>query len=337
MPHFNRRQSLHFSLAVAASLALPRVQAQIQPPPLPQSLPDSARILVGFPPGGAPDIIARRLAEGLTGKLAKSVIVENKPGAAGRLVVDAARQAAADGSTLLLNPAGVLTINPHTYKKLNYDPFKDFAPLSLVATIDFGFAIGAAVPAEVKTLADFARWAKANPGKVSYGSPAAGSPAHFAGDVMNRALELDLTHVPYRGAAPMLNDLMGGQVAGGILTLGDMVQQEKAGKLRLLASTGPARSRFAPTLPTFGEQKVAGLELRDWFALYLSGTPAPEVLARVAPLVRSVVASEAFVQALASSSLEAKSSSPQELDQLARTDHARWAPIVKASGFVADV
>lgn len=135
----------------------------------------------------------------------------------------------------------------------------------------------------------------------------------------------------------MLNDLMGGQLVSGILTLGDMVQHEKAGKLRLLAATGAARSRFAPQVPTFGEQGVPGLDLRDWFAVYIGGAAAPEVQARVATLVRNVAASDAFVQALAAASLEARSSSSVELDQLARADHARWGPIVKASGFVADV
>ena len=329
MTGWTRRDTLRSGLAAAASAALPAAFAQ--------ALPDTARILVGFPPGGAPDIVSRRLAEMLSGKLARTVVVENKPGAAGRLAVDAARAAAADGNTLLLNPAGVLTINPHTYAKLNYDPFKDFTPLSLVANIDFGFGVGSAVPADVKTIADFARWAKANPGKVNYGSPAAGSPPHFAGDVLSRSLGLDMTHVPYRGAAPMLNDLMGGQLSAGILTLGDMLQQEKAGRLRLLAATGPARSVFAPQLATFAEQNVPGLTLRDWFGLYIAGQAPADVVARVAPLVRAVVASDAFVQALATAFLEAKPSTPQELDQLARNDASRWAPIVKASGFVADV
>ena len=302
-----------------------------------QTLPDTARILVGFPPGGAPDIIARRLAELLAGKLSKAVVVENKPGAAGRIAVDAARQSPADGGTLLLNPAGVLTINPHTYKKLNYDPFKDFTPLSLAAVIDFGFGVGPAVSTEVKNIADFAAWAKANSSKVTYGSPAAGSPAHFVGDSLSRTLGLEMTHVPYRGGAPALNDLMGGQVSSVILTLGDMVQQEKAGKLRLLACTGPARSKFAPELATFSEQRVSGLDVRDWFGLYIAGTAPADVIARVVPLVRAATGAPQYVQALAASSLEGASSTPQELDKLARSDFERWAPLVKASGFVADV
>ena len=302
-----------------------------------QSLPESARILVGFPPGGAPDIVARRLAEQLAGKLAQAVIVDNRPGAAGRIAVEAARQSSPNGLTLLLNPAGVVTINPHTYKTLSYDPFKDLTPLGLAALVDFGFGVGPGVPPEVKNMADFVRWAKANKGKVTYGTPAPGSPSHFAGDTLSRQLELEMTHVPYRGGAAALNDLIGGQVSSVILTLGDMLQHEKAGRLRLLAATGPARSRFSPLVPTFSEQKIPGLEFRDWTGLYIAGAPTPEVASRVSGLVRAATASSAYVQALANSSLEAATSSAQELDKLARADFERWGPMVKASGFVADV
>jgi tripartite-type tricarboxylate transporter receptor subunit TctC len=325
-----RRQLLRLAAAATAAIAMPQLVRA-------QTVPDTARIFVGFPPGGAPDLVARRLAELLTGKLAKAVVVENRPGAGGRIAVDAARQSPADGLTLLLNPAGVLTINPHTYKKLNYEPFKDFAPLSLAAQIDFGFGVGPAVPAEVKTLADFASWAKANAGKVNYGSPAAGAVPHFVGDALSRSLGLGMTHVPYRGGAPALNDLMGGQLSSLVLTLGDMLQHAKAGRLRLLAATGPARSKFAPDLPTFAEQKVPGLEMRDWFGVYIAGAPTPDVLARVGPVVRAAAASPAYVAGLATGSLEAASSSAADLDKLAHADLERWAPIVKASGFVADV
>ncbi len=333
MHNTHRRLALQLGLASAATWALPRAHAQAPS----QSLPDTARILVGFPPGGAPDFVARRLAEQLAGKLAKTVVVDNRPGAGGRIAVDIARRAPADGATLLLNPAGVLTINPHSYKKLNYEPFKDFAPISLAAQIDFGFGVGPGVPADVKNIADFATWARANKGKVSYGSPAAGAPPHFVGDALNRALGLDMMHVPYRGGAPALNDLMGGTLPSLVLTLGDVIQQAEAGKLRLLACSGPARSAFAPEVPTFTEQKVPGLELRDWFGVYIAGTPGSDVLARVGPLVRAALASPAYAAVLASSSLEAASSTAAELDRLARADLERWAPIVKASGFVADV
>ena len=332
MTQTTRRTALRYGLAATAAIGLPSLR-----PAHAQALPETARIIVGFPPGGAPDIVARRLSEQLAGKLAGAVVVDNRPGAAGRIAVDVARQSPADGLTLLLNPAGVLTINPHTYRRLNYDPFKDFAPMGLAALIDFGFGVGPAVPAEVKNIADFVKWAKANPGKVTYGTPAAGSPAHFTGDTLGRNQGVELTHVPYRGGAPALNDLMGGQVSAVILTLGDMVQHEKAGRLRLLAATGQTRSKYAPDTPTFAEQKVAGLELRDWTGVYIAGTPSAEVAAKVSALVRAATSAPAYVQALATSSLEAASSTPQELDKLARTDFERWGPIIKASGFVADV
>lgn len=325
-----RRDTLKLGLAASSLWAMSPASL------LAQTLPETARIVVGFPPGGAPDLVARRLADQLAGKLARAVIVDNRPGAAGRIAVDIARQSPADGTTLLLNPAGVLTINPHSYKKLNYEPFKDFAPVSLAAMIDFGFAVGPAVPPEVKTLAEFASWAKANPGKVTFGSPAAGAPPHLVGDVVSRSLGLNMTHVPYRGGPPALNELMGGQISALVLTLGDLLQHAKAGRLRLLASSGPARSKFTPDLPTFAELKVPGLELRDWFAVYIAGAPSTEVVTRVGATVRNALMSLEYSRALAVGGIEAALSTPGELDKLGRNDLERWGPIVKASGFTAD-
>lgn len=320
----------HLLAGAAGSLLATRAAAQ--------ALPDTARLLVGFPPGGAPDIVARRLADQLVGKLARAVVVENRPGAAGRIAVDAARQMPADGLTLLLNPAGVHTLNPHTYRKLGYDPLKDFAPLSLAATVDFGLAVGPLVPAAVKNLADLTAWARSQAGgALQFGSPAAGSSPHFVGDVFARHQNLRPEHVPYRGGAPLLNDLMGGALAAGVLTLGDLVPQDKTGKLRLLAATGPTRSRHAPQVATFDEQAVPGLAMRDWLGVFIAGTPAPDVLARVGPLIRSATASESYRQALTVNLLDAASSSAEELERLMRTDLERWGAIVRRSGFVADV
>ena len=327
----DRRTALKLGLAASA------IQALAWPTAHAQELPETARIIVGYPPGGGPDLTARRLSEQLTGKLAKAVIVDNRPGAAGRIAVDIAKASPPDGLALLLSPAGVLTINPHTYKTSNYDPFKDFAAISLVALIDFGFAVGPAVPASVKTIADFATWARANMGRVTYGSPAAGAPPHFVGDVLSRQLDLGMTHVPYRGGAPALNDLIGGQISALVLTLGDLVQPARAGRLRLLASTGVARSPFAPEVPTFAEQGIKNLDLRDWFGLFIVGKPTAAVMARVTPMVRDALASPAYAQGLAALSIEPASSKAEELERLVRADHQRWAGIVKASGFIADV
>lgn len=330
MTHMHRRRLLGASTLAAASLCLPStVRAQ--------GLPELARILVGFPPGGTPDLVARRLAEQLTGRLARAVVVDNRPGAAGRIAVDAARQAPADGQTLLLNPAGVLTINPHTYRKLTYDPVKDLAPLSLAAFLDIGLAVGPGVPATVRTVADLGAWARSQAGgTLQFGSPAAGSPPHFLGDEIARHLGLRPEHVSYRGGTALVNDMLGGLLPVGVLTLGDLVQQEKAGRLRVLGSTGTARSRHAPQVPTFEEQRIPGFTWRDWIGVFIAGAPSAEVLGRVAPLVRAATASDAFRQALAGSLLDAASSGPQELERLVRADTERWAAVVRRSGFVAD-
>jgi tripartite-type tricarboxylate transporter receptor subunit TctC len=302
------------------------------------ALPDTARILVGFPPGGGIDQIARRLADSLSGSLARTVITDNRPGAAGRIAVDVAMQSPADGTSLLLCPAGVLTINPHTYKKSNYDPFKDFAALSLAALIDFGFAVGPGVPAAVTNIAEFAAWArKQGTGQVTFGSPAAGAPPHFIGDVMSRHLNLGLTHVPYRGGGPALTDLMGGQIHAAVMTVGDLLQNARAGKLRLLATSGPRRSTFTPEVATFAEQNVPGLELRDWLGVFIVGKPAPAVVARATALVREALVSPGYVRGVNALNIEPTTSTAQEVDRLVQDDYRRWGAIVKASGFVADV
>ena len=331
MINHTRRTTLKAALAAAAAWGTASTSSVFA-----QTLPESARILVGYPAGGGIDLIARRIAEQLTGKLAKGVIVDNRPGAAGRIAVDIAKQSPADGMTLLLNPAGVLTINPHTYKKSNYDPFKDFSAISLVAMIDFGLAVGPTVPATVTNLAEFIVWARANQGKVSFGSPAAGAPPHFVGDLLSRQHNLGLTHVPYRGGTPALNDVMGGQINAIVLTLGDLIQPAKAGKIRILASTGSVRSPFAPDVPTFAEQKVAGLDVRDWFGLFIVGAPTPDVVAKTIALVAPILKSQQYAQGVATLGIEAASSTPAEVDRLVRVDYARWGEIVKASGFVAD-
>lgn len=301
-----------------------------------QPMPEFAKILVGFPGGSSPDIVARRLAESLKGRLAATVLVENKPGAGGSLAVLSALQAPVDGLTLLLNPAGVVTVNPHTYRRLRYRPFDDLKPLGLACNVEFGFAVGSAVPASVKTLEDFATWAKQHPGRVFYASPAAGAAPHFVGFMLDRKLGTGMQHVPYRGGGPAVADVIGGQVAGVCLVLADLLPNARSGKLRILATSGRTRSAFAPDVPTFLEQGVPELELRDWYGVYVAGQTGAETIERVANLVRNATSAPEYRQGLAAIGLEAASSTPRELEQLARADFARWAPVVKASGFVAD-
>ena len=324
-----RRRALALLSISALGLAAPRAFGQA-------TLPAQARIIVGFAPGGAPDIVARRLADLLTGKLATTVIVENRPGAGSRIALDAARLLPPDGLTLLLSPAGIVTTNPHTYRKLNYDPAKDLTPIALTNTVSFGFAVGPAVPPSVRDVATFAAWVKTQSGAVAFGSPAAGAPPHFIGDTLSRSLKLGLTHVPYRGSAPAFNDLFGSSIAAVSVTLGDLVKHAEARRLRILAVSGAKRSGFAPDVPTFGEQGIKDLDRDDWFGLYVAGTAAPEVVQRLSVMTREVQTSAVYQKALRDSYLEPTWSTPQELEQRGRSDFDYWGPLIKASGFVAD-
>lgn len=324
-----RRTVLKLAAATTAAVACPALRAQA-------ALPSQARILVGFAPGGSPDIVARRLAEQLTGKLATTVIVENRPGAGGRIALDVARQAPPDGLTLLVSPGGIVITNPHTYRKLNYDPFKDLTPITLTHTMNLGFAVGPAVPPQVRDVASFAAWVRTQSGAITYASPAAGAPPHFVGDWLGRSLKLGLTHVAYRGAAPAFNDLYGGTVASICVSLGDLVKPAEAKRLRILGITGSKRSPFAPEVPTFLEQGLKGMDRDDWFGLYIAGQAPDDVVQRVSALTREVQTGPVYQKALRDSLVNPAWSTPQELAQRGVEDHAHWGPIIKASGFTVD-
>lgn len=323
-----RRRAMAAAAAGSFGLAFPSLRAQDMPP--------LARIIVGFTAGGSPDYVARRLAEGLTGKLAASVVVENKPGAGSRVALDAARQLPPDGLTLLLSPAGIVTTNPHTYRKLNYDPVKDLTPITVTNTLTLGFAVGPAVPPQVRDIAGFAAWAKGQSGTIAFGSPAAGAPPHFVGDWLGRSLKLGLTHVAYRGGAPALNDLFGGSIASMSLTLGDLIKPAEAKRLRILAVTGNKRSEFAPDVATFAEQGIKGLDRDDWFGLYVVGQAAPEVVQRLSAITKEVQGGAVYQKAMRNNFLNPAWGTPQELAQRGQDDLAHWGPIIKASGFTAD-
>ncbi|MDO9505378.1 MAG: tripartite tricarboxylate transporter substrate-binding protein [Hydrogenophaga sp.] len=323
-----RRRVMTAAAAGSLGLAFPTLRAQ--------GLPPLARVLVGFAAGGSPDYVARRLAEGLTGKLAASVVVENRPGAGSRIALDTARQSPPDGLTLLLSPAGIVATNPHTYRQLNYDPVKDLTPITLTNTLSFGFAVGPAVPPHVRDIASFAAWAKGQSGTIAFGTPAAGAPPHFIGDLLSRSLKLGMTHVAYRGGAPALNDLYGGSIASLSLTLGDLIKPAEAQRLRILAVSGSKRSVFAPEVPTFAEQGIKSLDRNDWFGLYVAGKAAPEVVQRLSAITKDIQTGDAYQKAMRSYFLEPAWSTPQELAQRGQEDLLYWGPIIKASGFTAD-
>ncbi|MEY2953119.1 MAG: hypothetical protein RLZZ401_1206, partial [Pseudomonadota bacterium] len=217
---------------------------------------EQIKILYGFPPGSAGDICARRVGDrfGGTPYAKNNAIVDSKPGAGGRIALEALKTAAADGSVIAMTPFSCLSLYPHIYSKLSYDPFKDFTAVGTASMIHHGLAVGPMVPASVKNVKDFLAWAKANPKDASYGSPAAGSTPHFIGALLGLNNDVDLKHVPYRGSVPGVTDVVGGQIAAMVTPHGDFIPNHKAGKMRILATSGKTRSPFVPEVATFAEQ-----------------------------------------------------------------------------------
>jgi tripartite-type tricarboxylate transporter receptor subunit TctC len=244
----SRRQILHRAGAASLLASSPFVsRAQ-------GAMLEQVKIVTGFPPGGTSDTICRRVAAHMQGSYGKSVVVENRTGAGGQIAISAVKGMPADGTAILQTPMSMLGIYPHIYKKLPYDPVADLTPASLGAVFDFGFAVGPAVPDTVRTMAQFLAWAKANPDKANFGSPASGSTPHFIGVLAGRTAGIELKHVPYRGTQPAILDMIGGQVQAVSGPVGEFTQHVAAGKCRLLATTGAARSKFAPGVPTMVEQ-----------------------------------------------------------------------------------
>jgi tripartite-type tricarboxylate transporter receptor subunit TctC len=322
----------HVIQATGASALLASIGQQA----LAQSQVESLKIVTGFAAGGTSDNTCRRVGTRLTGTYAKGVVVENKTGAGGQIAIQFAKTQPADGSVLLQSPTSMFTIYPHIFKKLPYDPVADVTPVSLACVFDFGFAVGPLVPASVKNLADFVAWAKANPAQANFGSPAAGSTPHFVGSLLGLKAGLDLKHVAYRGTQPAMQDLLGGQIAAVSGPIGDITQHLASGKVRILATSGTKRNRFAPEVPTYAEQGYKDLTHSEWFAFFLPPKAAPELVARMNSALKTALAAKDVVDGLATFGLEAMSNSPAELATLLKQDTAKWAPIVKTIGFSAD-
>jgi|SRR6185436_7150065 len=295
---------------------------------------DTARIIVGFPPGGTTDVMARKVADKLRGGYARSVIVDNRPGAGGQLGVVVLKDSPPDGSTLLLTPSSMLSIYPYTFRTLQYK-LEDVAPVSLAMHTHHVFSVGPAVPESVKTLQDFFAWAKANPDKAVYGSPGAGSMPHLIGVLLTKASGTEIRHAAYRGSAPGIQDLLGGQIAAFFGPTGDVLTHARAGKVRVLGTSGKERSAFLPAVPTLGEQGVS-VAVREWYAFFAPAKASPETIQRAAAALQPVLAQPEVLDFARQFGLEAQSSTPRELAELLRIDATEWGGLVKQTGFTAD-
>jgi tripartite-type tricarboxylate transporter receptor subunit TctC len=297
---------------------------------------DTVRLVTGFPPGGTSDTICRRVASKLAPGYGKSVVVENRAGAGGQIAIQGMKQLPPDGTAILQTPMSMLGIYQHIYKKLQYDPLNDVMPVSLGAVFDFGFAVGPAVPPSVRNIHEFLAWCKANPAQANFGSPAAGSVPHFIGVLIGRAGDIDLKHVPYRGTQPAILEMIGGQIQAVSGPLGEFTQHVAAGKIRLLATSGAQRNKFAPAVPTLVEQGLKDMAYNEWFGFYLPAKASPEVVQRANAALRTALAEKDVVDGLEVMGLEARSSTPAELAAMLKADSERWGPVVKAIGFTAD-
>jgi tripartite-type tricarboxylate transporter receptor subunit TctC len=292
------------------------------------------RIFVGFAPGGSVDIVARLVADRMKTSLGTSVLVENKVGATGMLAAEALKNAAPDGRTLMFSPIVVTIFAPLTYAKLRYDPIRDFAPVSLAANFQFALAVAPGTPA--RTLPEYIAWARANPPKATIGVPTAGGPGHFLAVMLARSTGIDFASVPYKGGAPLVADLIGGQVPAGIALLSDLLKPHQSGKVLMLASFGSGRSPATPEVPSVQELGLAAEEGTLWLAFHTTaGTPRPTI-DRLSMAIASAIKTPELTERLLALGLEPVGSTPDELARRMAEDAARWAPIVKASGFRAD-
>lgn len=301
-----------------------------------QNQPELLRIITGFAAGGTSDTICRRVATQVAPGYAKTAVVENRTGAGGQIAIQFVKSAAPDGATMLQTPTSMLTIYPHIYKKLAYDPQVDLAPVSLGCMFDFGLAVGPAVPLSVKTVPEFLAWAKANPMGANFGSPAAGSTPHFIGALLGKSAGVELKHAAYRGTQPAMLDLLGGNISSVSGPIGDLTQHLPSGKIRILGVSGSKRSRFAPDVPTYEEQGIKEGTHSEWFAFFLPAKTPTETVTRLNAALKAALAHKDVVDGLAGFGLEAMSSSPAELADIIKRDTAKWAPIVKAVGFTAE-
>ncbi len=300
-------------------------------PALAQS-PAPLKIVVGFPPGGSADLLARLMAEGLKNDFA-SVIVENKPGAGGRIALNQVKRSAPDGQTVIVLPSGPMVLFPHVYKKLDYDPVADFTPISQIAHFQFSVVAGPAAGA--KTVAEMLAKAKAAPGTATYGTPGAGTLPHFMGVMFGQKAGAELTHVPFQGGGPANTALLGGHIHYKFDVVTETAELHRAGKVRILAVTGAQRDPQVPEVPTLKEQGV-DMVATAWFAMYGPAGLAPEVRDRISAAVAKAIRTPALRSKLIEQGYEPVGSTPSELAAAQAADLKRWEGPIKATGVQLD-
>jgi tripartite-type tricarboxylate transporter receptor subunit TctC len=292
------------------------------------------RLLVGLAPGGGTDVIARIVAAKLGDAIGQQIVVENRTGSGGLIAADVASKSAADGYTLLFGAISYMSIFASLYKKLPYDPVKDFAPISLVTTTPNVFVVNPALP--IKTVSDFIAYAKARPGKVSYGSSGNGSSLHLSMEYLKTLTGIDVVHIPYKGGAPATADLIGGQIQVMFDNLPGQIAFVKSGRTRPLAVTTPTRNAQLPDVPTMIEAGVPGFEVTVWYGLFAPAGTSKAIIAMLNAGVVKALNTPEVRERINQQGGDPAPTTPEQLAVFQKSEIVKWAKIVKASGATAD-
>ena len=320
-----RRDVLTVSAALAAFSS-----ARLVPQALAQPITKTVHILTGFTPGFQ-DALARLVA-GQMGGYAETIVVENRPGAGGRIAVEAVKSADADGSVMLFAPLGFMMFFPHVYRTLRYQP-GDFMPVSTVGSTPTLLTVGPRVPADVKTLADFVAWCRANPKLATFGTPGAGTTLHFLGTTFGRTAGFDFLHVPYQGGGA-IQDVVKGVIAAAVMPIGSSLGLVQSGDLRALATTGPRRSPFVPAVPTVREAGYPSLEDLTWFAFFVPAKTPPSIVDKLSAAIQAAVRNDEVRAGMAKLAVEPDAIAMGDFARLIESESDRWKAIVQATGFV---
>jgi tripartite-type tricarboxylate transporter receptor subunit TctC len=288
------------------------------------------RLVVGVPPGGATDLVARLVAEQLSKQTGQQFVVDNRGGAGGNIGAENVAKSPPDGYTLFLGPIGTMAINPFVYAKMPFDPVKDFAPISQLTSIPIVMIVHPSVPA--KDVREFIAFAKANPGKVNFASGGNGTQTHISGEMLKSLAGVDMTHIPYKGNGPAMIDLLAGRVLVMFDQISSALPHVRAGKLNALGVTTAKRSAVAPDIPTLAETGLPTFEATTWHGLFApAGTPR-DVIAKLNAETVKALSSPELIEKFKTNGIDPVSSSPEQFAALLKSELQRWGDVVKAAG-----
>lgn len=323
----SQKCAFHWLFAMALVLAAGTANADTYPA-------QPVKLVVAFPPGGTTDILGRVFARKMSETWGQPVMVENRSGAGGVIGTESVAHAAPDGYTILLGAVGNMAVNLSLYKKLPYDTERDFAPITLLATLPNILAINPSLP--IKSLKELISYAKANPGKLTFASAGAGTASHLAGEMLRKVAGIDIIHVPYRGSSPALTDLIAGHVDMTFDYMPSALPYVRSGKLRGLAVTGATRTKVAPELPTMIEDGLPGFNIVTWYAVYApKGTP-PDIVTKIRNTIALAASDPELVKRLDDLAVDLVASTPEELVRYQRAEIERWAKFVREAKITVD-